>query len=223
MDHLAGEGIVHFVAQSVANMFGDTCNVAKFFLGIRGIAGLDGLVVHWLPKGEAQGQKLLVQPQDIRAFDKDAGLSSPVFYTFNSKANEYKYFDLNRNTGHIYIKSNIPDNEFLQPRTLVVKATQFDNPDRYAVTTLTVTRGGIFDSDLQFLQTNYAVEVLENEPLNNVVATLITNRPSDKRVHFRIREKTLPNEEFSVNDKGHVVLRKKLVLNFSQINRLNEP
>ena len=176
-----------------------------------------------LPKGEAQGQKLLVQPQDIRAFDKDAGLSSPVFYTFNSKANEYKYFDLNRNTGHIYIKSNIPDNEFLQPRTLVVKATQFDNPDRYAVTTLTVTRGGIFDSDLQFLQTNYAVEVLENEPLNNVVATLITNRPSDKRVHFRIREKTLPNEEFSVNDKGHVVLRKKLVLNFSQINRLNEP
>ena len=46
--------------------------------------------------------------------------------------------------------------EFLQPATLVVKATQYDNPDRYAVTTLTITRGGIFDSDLQFLQSRAA-------------------------------------------------------------------
>ena len=62
--------------------------------------------------------------------------------------------------------TNIPDTEFLQPVTLVVKATQYDNPDRYAVTTLTVTRGGIFDSDLQFLQRAYSVRILENAPLN---------------------------------------------------------
>ena len=69
-------------------------------------------------------------------------------------------------TGHIYIMTNIPDTEFLQPATLVVKATQYDNPDRYAVTTLTITRGGIFDSDLQFLQRMYTVRILENAPLN---------------------------------------------------------
>ena len=39
-------------------------------------------------------------------------------------------------------------------------------PDRYAVTTLTITRGGIFDSDLQFLQRMYSVRILENAPLN---------------------------------------------------------
>ena len=65
--------------------------------------------------------------------------------------------------------TNIPDTEFLQPSTLVVKATQYDNPDRYAVTTLTVTRGGIFDSDLQFLQRMYSVRILENAPLNRYI------------------------------------------------------
>lgn len=70
-----------------------------------------------LPRGEdarAVGQKLLVQPQDIKAFDKDLGLGAPVYYTFGANggggnggksaettymADEYKYFELNRNTG----------------------------------------------------------------------------------------------------------------------------
>ena len=163
-----------------------------------------------LPPHEAEGQKLMVQPQDIRAYDKDKGLGAPVFYAFNAKSNDYKYFELNRNTGHIYIKSNIPEDEFNQPVTLVIKATQFDNPDRYAVTTLTVSKGGIFDSALQFIEKNYEMKILENVPLNSIVTTLLTNRPSDKRVHFTVDEKTLPGKEFSVNQKGEVIVRKVL-------------
>ena len=74
-----------------------------------------------LPRGEdarAVGQKLLVQPQDIKAFDKDLGIAAPVYYTFGGSggggngggsvdttymADEYKYFELNRNTGEILI------------------------------------------------------------------------------------------------------------------------
>ena len=74
-----------------------------------------------LPRGEdarAVGQKLLVQPQDIKAFDKDLGIAAPVYYTFGGSggggngggsvdttymADEYKYFELNRNTGEIII------------------------------------------------------------------------------------------------------------------------
>ena len=66
----------------------------------------------------------MVQPQELKAFDKDDGLGSPIFYTFSGNTDEYKYFELNRNTGHIYITSNIPETEFLQPVTLVVQATQ---------------------------------------------------------------------------------------------------
>ena len=149
-----------------------------------------------LPGGGTQGQKLIVEPKDLRAFDKDVGLAAPVYYSF---AEEYKYFELNRNTGHIYIRSDIPQDELRQPLTLVVRATQFDNADRYAVTTLAVSRGGIYDSDLQFLQRSYAVKILENVPLNSAVATLVTNRPSDRRVNFSIRDSTLPGKEFGVN------------------------
>ena len=68
-----------------------------------------------MPRGDdarAVGQKLIVRPQDIKAFDQDLGLASPVYYTFGGNggggngggstaymANEYKYFELNRNTG----------------------------------------------------------------------------------------------------------------------------
>ena len=72
-----------------------------------------------MPRGEdarAVGQKLLVQPQDIKAFDKDLGIAAPVYYTFGGSggggngggstdsaymADEYKYFELNRNTGEL--------------------------------------------------------------------------------------------------------------------------
>ena len=164
-----------------------------------------------IPPGDTVGQKLVVQPQDIKAFDKDLGLGSPVYYTFGgNEADEYKYFELNRNTGHIYIMTTIPDNEFLQPVTLVVRATQYDNPDRYTVTTLTLTKGGIFDSDLQFLQRFYGIKILENAPLNTAVSTLLTNKPLDRRVHFVVDSKSLPGNEFSVTQQGEVMLRKTL-------------
>lgn len=57
---------------------------------------------------------------------------------------------------------------------------------------------------------SYAVKILENVPLNSVITTLLTNRPSDRRVHFHIVEDTLPGGEFSVNEKGDVILRKML-------------
>ena len=159
--------------------------------------GYDALIP---PSGESTaGQKLMVQPQDIKAFDKDAGLGSPVFYTFNGSGDEYKYFELNRNTGQIYMTARIPENQFNLPVTLVVKATQYDNKDRYAVTTLTLTRGGVYDSDLQFLQRDYTVRVLENAPLNSPVTTLLTNKPLDRRVHFIV--KGLPTEEFTVSQQ----------------------
>ncbi len=164
-----------------------------------------------LPEGGTQGLKLIVEPEDIRAYDQDSGLGAPVFYEFSGQEESdiYRYFELNRNTGHIYVRADVPPDELLRPVTLVIKATQFDNPDRYAVATLTVSRGGIYDTELRFLQRSYAVRILENVPLNSVVTTLLTNKPSDRRVHFYVGD-GLPGKEFSVNEKGDVILRKVL-------------
>ena len=89
---------------------------------------------------------------------------------------------------------------------LNIKALCFRN----TVTTLTLSRGGMFDSDLQYLQHNYDVKILENAPLNSPVATLLTNKPLDRRVKFAVDEKSLPEQEFTVTQQGEVMLRKSL-------------
>ena len=105
------------------------------------------------------------------------------------------------------IKKIIPEDELLQPATLVVRvspykhskdsetnskklltiifklkfqATQSDNRDRYALATLAVSRPGTSLKELQFLQSHYIAGVLENVPLNSVLLTVITNRHRDK-------------------------------------------
>ena len=52
-----------------------------------------------LPRGGTQGQKLIVEPRDLRAFDQDVGLASPVFYTFASE--EYKVTMVVMNKGWV--------------------------------------------------------------------------------------------------------------------------
>ena len=42
-------------------------------------------------ESSGQGYKLFVQPQDLRAFDKDLGISAPIFYTFSGDADEAKF------------------------------------------------------------------------------------------------------------------------------------
>jgi hypothetical protein len=34
---------------------------------------------------------------------------------------DYRYFDIDRNSGHVTIKRSIPDDELIQPATLVVR------------------------------------------------------------------------------------------------------
>lgn len=63
---------------------------------------------------------------------------------------------------------------------LSIQASQHDNPDRYALATLTVSRPGTSLRDLQFLQSAYYAGVLENVPLHSVLITAVTNRPRDK-------------------------------------------
>ncbi|PSN55988.1 hypothetical protein C0J52_02158 [Blattella germanica] len=50
-------------------------------------------------------------------------------------------------------------------------AMRYDNPDRYALATLTVSRPGTIPRELQFLQKNYLAGVLENAPVNSILLT----------------------------------------------------
>ena len=125
-----------------------------------------------LPEDITAGMKLKVEPEPIRAYDKDKGINVPVYYTFAGSGLEYRYFELNRNTGAVYMKGAPAEADFTSSATLVIRATQYDNEDRFSVATLTVSRGGRYSNKLSFIEREYAADILENTPLNSVVITL---------------------------------------------------
>ena len=83
-----------------------------------------------LGQGLAEGMKLTVTPEDVKAYDKDKGLAAPVYYSFAGTGRDYRLFELNRNTGAIYMAAQPSETDLTQTATLVIRATQFDNPDR---------------------------------------------------------------------------------------------
>lgn len=89
----------------------------------------------------------------------------------------------------------------------VFQATQFDNSDRYALATLTISRPGTSLRELQFLQDHYQAGVLENVPLDSVLLTVITNKPKDKRLKYWLSNYT---DIFMISINGDIILKKPL-------------
>lgn len=92
-----------------------------------------------MPNPANSGAVLTVQPRDIKAYDQDIGIDSPVYYTFNEVGSNYELFRIHRITGKVSLSKDVKDNDLLHPALLVIRATQQDNRDRYALATLTVS------------------------------------------------------------------------------------
>lgn len=113
---------------------------------------------------------LRVEPAVIRAVDRDTGINSPVRYSL--QGGTASFLSLNPGTGDVILARIPKDHEIIAPTTLVIKvsqfpgkknqrfiltettpyvkfpsfifpqATQIDNPDRYALATVVVSREG---------------------------------------------------------------------------------
>ncbi|XP_067014510.2 protocadherin beta-6 isoform X2 [Anabrus simplex] len=163
-----------------------------------------------LPDNPTQGTQLRVRPREISAYDQDVGINAPIYYSLDPLRNvDNRYFEIDRSTGRVIIKRTVPDDDLLQPVTLVITATQYDNRDRYALATLTISRQGAPLAELQFLQSTYTVSALENLPLQSVLLTVVTNRPRDKRVRFWLPD-PIDAEVFGVTPSGEIELRQSL-------------
>ena len=158
------------------------------------------------------GNKLKISPAELKAVDKDFGLNSPVFYTFSGSGPVYSYLELNRNTGQVYVTGNKEEMVALLPTSLVVRATQYDNKDRFTITTLSLARGNIsaVTPQLTFLAREFSASVLETFPVGGTLLTLATNYRADNRLVFSVRDKDLPNKEFKLERNGDLVLQKPL-------------
>ncbi|CAN8021961.1 unnamed protein product, partial [Ixodes persulcatus] len=117
------------------------------------------------------GVPLDVKPSKIQAEDPDEEIRAPIKYTFNSDAPEYSYFELHPQTGHVTLQRPLPEG-FALPVTLVVRATQKDNADRFTLTTLTLTGDKFLPHELHFLNSHYEARVLESTPPGQIVLSL---------------------------------------------------
>lgn len=81
--------------------------------------------------------RIRAYPEPIRAWDQDEGLQAEIRYSINPSP-ESRYFSINPKTADIDLITSFD----VQKTTLVIKAMQVDNKDRYALATLTLMRDG---------------------------------------------------------------------------------
>ena len=112
----------------------------------------------------------------------------------------------------VYVTGDKEEMAALLPTSLVVQATQYDNRDRFTITTLTLDRGSIrpVSPSLTFLANQFTASVLETFPVGNTVLTLATNYRADPRLVFSIQNKDLPSRKFNLERNGDLVLREAL-------------
>ncbi|XP_017769674.1 PREDICTED: cadherin-related tumor suppressor-like [Nicrophorus vespilloides] len=164
---------------------------------------LDDNYTSTIPDLPIRGANLVLKPREIKAYDQDLGINAPVYYSFNGNNS---YFKINRITGRVSIGKDLTENDLMHPATLVIKATQQDNPDRYALSTLTVYKK--FQSSLKFLKHVFYVRASEALPPGAVLTMLSNNRPGEHLRYFVSEQGLL--KVFSINTRGELGLRKKL-------------
>jgi Cadherin domain len=167
--------------------------------------------------------RLKIYPKAIRAWDQDDGIQADIIYSISASSSpDAKFFSINPKSGEIELITPFD----VHKTTLVVRATQIDNKDRYTLTTVNIMRSDNFRHDLmpetsntndnryaaklQFIQTKHQISVRENSPVGSRILSLPTNRPGDRsNLHYRIMEPDQA-EFFEIGQYGDVVLKKQL-------------
>ena len=129
--------------------------------------------------------RLKTYPEPIRAWDQDEGIQAEIRYSINASP-ESRYFSINPKTADVDLITWFD----MQKTTLVIKATQVDNKDRYALATLTVMQDGAKrDQSIRNEQTVRNEQAIKNEQqsrnkqptgIDQVIGTSSTNVNVDR-------------------------------------------
>ncbi|KAF5288029.1 hypothetical protein FQA39_LY15558, partial [Lamprigera yunnana] len=142
---------------------------------------------------------------EIKAVDQDSGINAPIFYTFNGVEADYSLFKINRNTGIITLARDLASTDLQHPATIVIRATQKDNPDRYALATLTVSR--MLGNSIRFLRPIFHVKASELLPIGAMLTVLATTK--HEPLKYFVSDKTIL-DVFTISSKGELALKKEL-------------
>ncbi|XP_063696406.1 protocadherin beta-12 [Culicoides brevitarsis] len=149
--------------------------------------------------------QIKIYPEPIKAIDQDEGIKAPLVYSIKPSY-EAKYFSIDPVTGIIRLISPLAS-ENQNSVTLVIKATQLDNADRYALVTLTLSNRKN-NQPIVFLHKPYTVKVKEDLSVGSRIFSFPVNR-EDRKLTYKILE----DEQsifFEINNYGELILKKQL-------------
>ncbi|XP_061708283.1 protocadherin beta-16 isoform X1 [Cydia pomonella] len=163
-----------------------------------------------LPDDAVEGTILNTTPGPIAAVDQDVGINAPLYYTVTGDKREMVVVD--RETGRVAATRQLL--EAHAPVTVVIRATQVDNADRYALATLAVSRrsGALSRRPVRFTRRAFAARVPEHAPLGTALLTLHTEPPADRQspsFQFYVSDRSFL-DKFAINSAGEVLLRRAL-------------
>lgn len=162
---------------------------------------------------QIQTRKILrVDPAPIKAVDQDVGISAPVRYSVQGGI--LSFLNLNPETADLIVTRPLQDHELVAPTTIVIKATQLDNPDRYALATVIVSREGGYGAvptaggrlPVRFVLKDYHASIPENTPPGSVILTTGVNK-IDTNMRFWLIGALEDLERFSVTNSGELILK----------------
>lgn len=164
-----------------------------------------------LPSDGRPGE-LKILPEGIRAVDQDEGLRAPIQYSITQSL-EARHFKINARSGALTLVAPINPMDFPPTVTLVIKATQVDNPDRYALATLIISRHDATSRQnpgipLAFIQSRFMVKVREDLGIGSRILQLNTNHQG-RGLRFYISD-PMQEQYFSVGNMGEIVLKRQL-------------
>ncbi|XP_049886704.1 cadherin EGF LAG seven-pass G-type receptor 2 [Pectinophora gossypiella] len=159
-----------------------------------------------IPDDAEEGTILETSPGPIVAQDQDIGINAPLYYAVTGERRELVQVD--RDTGRVAVTRRLLEAVEL-PVTVVIKATQVDNPDRYALATLWVGRkSAALARPVRFSRRAYQLAPAEDAAPGSVLAVLHTE-PGANPLQFYVSDRSFL-EKFAINSAGEVVLRKPL-------------
>ncbi|KAF3428479.1 hypothetical protein E2986_00275 [Frieseomelitta varia] len=153
---------------------------------------------------------LKVDPAPIKAMDQDVGINAPVQYTIQGGI--LPFLTLNPETAEVAMTRPLYEHELLSPATIV--ATQIDNPDKYALSTIVVSReedwiveptaGGRLP--VKFIRRDHQTSIPENTPPGSVLLTTGVNK-IDSNLRFWLVGAIEDLERFSITNSGELILK----------------
>ena len=170
--------------------------------------------------------RLKIRPKVIRALDQDEGLQADIFYSIAPDSSLSRFFSINPKTADIDLITPFEKNDG-NSITLVIRAIQVDNKDRYALATLIIaTENNNIQKNinsnnnnnnnnnnnmvkLQFIQPKYEARVREDVPPFTRILALPTNKPAERYLQYTISD-PVQKEFFEVGEFGEVLLRQSL-------------